>query len=129
MLNHPREITDVYVSLFHVSYRCEHSPVFVRQSGFQSGDSVPKAKLLILRPHRVGQGFLYVRSVRVNDIDYRFLFSLNEKGREAAESAYFQLRVKRSHGFYSTAVVPARFDEDVHILRTPRPARPSSDAV
>ena len=42
MPNHPCEITDVYVSLFHVSYRREHSPVFVRQSGFQSGDSVSK---------------------------------------------------------------------------------------
>ncbi len=69
MQHHSREIHRVLHAGVHFPRQREHGPIFVRQGGFQGRDAIANAMLSILRPHRMGQGFLLVRPVRTGNVD------------------------------------------------------------
>ena len=80
-------------------------------------------------PDWMGEGFLNVRTMRVSNVEYRLLFSGDEKGRDPVKVPDIQLRIQPSQHLDGSCMVPARLDENIYVVGTPGPACPGADAV
>lgn len=129
VFDYPGEINGILAPFLQIPVQCQHGPVFVGEGGFQRWNTVAKPMNFVLRPNRVGERCLDIRPVGVGDVDYRLLFSRNEKPSHSVKLPRLQLWVECLDGVDRPTVIAASLDKDVHIVGRSRPPGPAADGV